>query len=459
MSAPLPDPVSERQAILTRALERARGAGADAADAIVVESDSREARVRGEEIDFVKQARERVLGIRALIRGSGGTRTAVTSTCDLAPDAVDRMAEETVALARATAEDPNAGLPEAGFATELPDLALFDAGDRDVAVEARIEDALRAEAAARDVDSRIQNSEGSQVSSSFDRIALANTAGFFGEYESASHALFSEPIARENGSMQRDYWLTVGRRLDALEDPAEVGRRAARRALQRLGARRVPTCEVPVLFDERTAPSLIGHLAACVSGYAIYREASFLAGRMGERIADAGITVIDDGRLAEGLGSKPFDGEGLETRRNVILQDGVLTTWLLDSYAARKLGLASTGNASRGAGSTPGVGTTNLWLEPGSATLEELIADTERGLLVTELIGMGFNPITGDYSRGAAGLWIEGGEIAFPVEEITIASHFGEMLERVDAIGSELVWRGRSACPPLRIARMTVAGE
>jgi len=394
-----------------------------------------------------------------MLNGGEGLRTAVTSTCDLSPEAVDRMAEETVALARATAPDPHAGLPEGGFAEQLPDLDLYDESDRNVSVEARIEDARRAEAAARAYDPRIDNSEGSQAGSDFSRIVYGSSAGFLGEYAAAHHSLFSEPLASEGESKQRDYWMTVGRRLSDLDDAAEVGRKAAERAVRRLGARRVPTCEVPVIFDPFTAPSLLGQLVGCASGYAVYRQASFLRDRMGERIAAAGVSVIDDGRLQGGLGSKPFDGEGLPTRRNVIVENGTLRSWLLDSYSGRKLGLDSTGNASRGAGSGPGVGATNLWLEPGDTSLEQIIAGTERGLLVTELIGMGFNPTTGDYSRGACGLWIEKGEIVHPVEEITIASNLGEMLMNVDAIGDELIWRGRTASPALRIAQMTVAGE
>jgi PmbA protein len=449
----------EGRVIVERALSKAAKAGASQVDAVLVVSDGHEAKVRGEEIEFVKQAQERCLGIRVMVGGTSGLATAVTSTSDLAADAVDRMAEETVALARATAPDPHAGLPEEAFARDLPDLRLSDPGDRHVHIEARIEDARRAEEAARAFDPRITNSEGSQASSDASRIVYANSAGFVGEYDSAHHSLFCEPVARQGDSMQRDYWLTVARRLADLEDAAQVGRRAAERALRRLGARRVPTGEVPVIFDAFTAPSLLGQLAGCVSGYAVYRESTFLASKRGETIAAPGVTVIDDGRLPGGLGSKPFDGEGLPTRRNVIVRDGVLETWLLDSYSGRKLGLPSTGNAARGAGSGPGVGTTNLWLEPGDATLDEIIASTDRGLLVTELIGMGFSPTTGDYSRGASGLWIERGEIVHPVEEITIASNLGDMLRRIDAIGSELVWRGRTASPPLRIARMTVAGE
>jgi PmbA protein len=451
--------------IVERALERALACGAAAADAVLVRSGSSEARVRGTEIDFVKQSNERGLGIRVLHRdpagGAPGLSSAVTSTSDLSKEAVDRMAEDTVAIARATASDPHAGLPAGGFAGDLPDLRLFDAADEGVSIEARIDDALRAEAAARAVDPRIVNSEGSQVGSDSSTITYGNTGGFLASYRSASHSLFSEPLARDDGSgMQRDYWMTVGRSLASLDDPDRVGRMAAERALRRLGSRRVATCEVPVIFDERTAPSLIGQLASCASGYALYREASFLRGRLGERVASELVTIVDDGRLPGGLGSKPFDGEGLPTRRNRIVDRGELQTWLLDSYSARKLGLRSTGNAVRGIGSAPSVGTTNLWLEPGSAgSLDDMIAETGRGLLVTELIGMGFNAVTGDYSRGAAGLWIEGGEIAYPVEEITIAGNLDTMLRSIDRVGSQLQWFGARAAPPVRIASMTIAGE
>jgi PmbA protein len=453
-----PATTRQPQSVVEQALAAATRAGADAADAVLLLSDTTEARVRGGEIEFVKQARERTLGIRALVRSSRGARSAVTSTSDVAEDAVDRMARETVALARATAEDPAAGLPEDEMAGEPRELALFDPADRKVRLEERIEQARVAEASARAVDPRIVNSEGTQVSSGFSEVVYGDTRGFLGGYEFALHSLSSEPIARENGSLQRDYWYSVSHRLRDLEDPASVGRRAAERALRRLGARRVATCEVPVIFDPVTAPSLLQQLAACASGYAIYRETSFLAGQLGETIASPLVTVIDDGLREGGLGSRPFDGEGQPTRRNLVLERGRLSSYLLDAYSARKLGLRSTGSAVRGAGSAPTAGPSNLWLEPGEASLEELIASTPRGLLVTELIGMGFNPVTGDYSRGAAGLWIENGELAGPVEEITIAGNLRQMLLDVDAVGRDLLWLGRVASPSLRIARMTVAG-
>ncbi len=446
-------------ALVLRALARLRVAGADAGDALLVESDARSARVRGDEIDFVKQSRERTLGIRSLVGGAGGLRSAHTSTSDLAPASVDRMVDASVALARATAADPAAGLPDGGFAADDPELALTDPRDRGAPVEDRIASARRAEAAARAVDPRIVNSEGSQAESELAQVVYGNTHGFLGAYEAASFALACEPIARQNGSLQRDSWWTAARRLADLEPPERVGRRAAERALRRLGARRVRTQQVPVLFDPVTAPSLLSHVAACVNGYAIYRETSFLGHRMGQRVASELVTLVDDGRLPGGLGSRPFDGEGLPTRRTTILRAGRLESWLLDTYSARKLGLAPTGSASRGPASAPSVAPSNLWLEPGSGTLEDLVASTERGLLVTELIGMGFQPVTGDYSRGAAGLWIERGEVAFAVEEVTIAGNLGEMLAGVDAVADDLVWLGRVASPSLRVARMTVAGE
>jgi PmbA protein len=451
--------MSGERELVARALELLRRAGADAGDALLVMSQSTQTRVRGEEIDFVTQARERTLGIRALVAGARGLRTALTSTSDLEPASVASLVDATVALARATAEDPMAGLPDGGFAQDAPELDLADPRDRGVPVEERIASARGAEAAARAVDPRIVNSEGSQAASELRSVVYGNTQGFLGSYEAAFHSLSCEPIARQNGSLQRDAWWTAARRLADLEEPERVGRRAGERALRRLGARRVRTQEVPVLFDPVTAPSLLSHLVACANGYSIYRETSFLASRMGERIASELVTVIDDGRLPGGLGSRPFDGEGLPTRRTAIVQRGRLESWLLDAYSARKLGAAPTGSAARGPSSAPSVAPTNLWLEPGSGTLEELVARTPRGLLVTELIGMGFNPVTGDYSRGAAGLWIEGGEIAHAVEEITIAGNLGEMLASIDAVADDLLWLGRVASPSLRVARMTVAGE
>jgi PmbA protein len=458
LEAPLEAPFEARQAV-ERALEQVQRAGADQADALLLHGDSVEVRVRNGEIDVVSQARERVLGIRALVGSSEGFRSAVSSTSDLSPSAVERMAEETAALARATAPDPAAGLPDAGFTEDLPDLGISDASDAGPTVEARIDVARRAEDAARGVDPRIANFEGTDVNSDTTRRVYGNSLGFLAEYESTSHGISCMPIAQENGSMQMSWWSSVTRRWCDLDDPTQVGRVAAERALSRLGARRVPTCEVPIVFEPATARSLLGHLVACVSGSSVYRGASFLADRLGEAVASKRVSVMDDGRRIGGLGSRPFDGEGLPTRRTPVIEDGRLASYLLDTYSARKLGMASTGNASRGAGSAPGAGPTNLWLEPGEGDLDAIIADTERGFLVTWLFGHGFNPVSGDFSRGAAGHWIEGGRLSHPVEEVTIAGNLLDMLRNVDAVGDDLLWQGSVASPSVRISSMTVAGE
>ena len=447
------------QEIIESALSQTKAAGAAQVDVVLVRSDSREVRVRGDEIEFVKQASERCLGLRAMVQHKDGKSTALTSTSDLSSNAIEQLAQDTVSLAQVTAADEYAGLPEEPFATDFPELATHAQLDREVSIEARIEDALAAEQAARGYDSRVDNSEGSQAGSNFSHILYGHSEGFMGSYESAYHSLSCSPLASEGDSKQVDHWSTVGRTLADLEDPSRVGRLAAERAVGRLGARRIKTCEAPIIFDSLMAPSLLRQIASCLSGYSIYRKSSFLAGRMGSQIASSQVTLIDDGRRMGGLGSKPFDGEGLTTRRNVLIQNGELRSWLLDSYSGRKLGLPSTGNASRSVGSAPGVSTTNLWLEPGTGSLESIIQDTGNGLLVTELMGMGFNPTTGDYSQGARGFWIEDGTIAFPVEEITIASNLGTMLSQIDAIGEELIWRGLTASPPLRISQMTIAGE
>ncbi|HTO55606.1 MAG TPA: TldD/PmbA family protein [Myxococcota bacterium] len=437
------------------ALERARAAGAFQAEASLYAGEAFETRVRTREIDFVKQSREQGLSVRVFCGGRGGLSSAGTRTSDLSRDTIARTAADAVALARATVPDVCAGLPDGGFASEIPELELFDPGDRPFDPGSRIAAARAMESAAHAVDSRIGDSEGSQASSSFGEITYGNSAGFLAGYGSAHHAIVAESLARGDSGMQRDAWYSSARRWAGLEPADAVGRRAAERALRRLGARRVPTCEVPVIFDPVTAPGLLRMLAGCASGYAIYRGTSFLAGKLGLKIASSAVTIVDDPHLRGGLGSKPFDGEGLPTRRNVLVERGRLASYVLDTYSARKLGLQSTGNGVRGGGAS----TTNLWLEPGKKSPAEILTSTPRGLYVTELIGQGFNPVTGDYSRGAAGMWIENGELAYPVEEITIAGNLAQMLCDIDAIGNDLLWLGATAAPTVRISRMTVAGE
>ncbi len=440
------------------ALDRARAAGAHSADAVLAESDSLEVRVRGKEVDTVAQSRERTLGIRVFAEGPGGLRSAVTSSSDLSRDAMARLAQDTVALARETAPDPTAGLPEGGFARELPDLALFDPADRALTTADWIALAQRAEDAARATDPRITNSEGASASTSLSAICYGSSAGFAGAYPSASHSLSAQPVAAQDGAMQTSWWACASRTVAGLETPEHVGRTAALRTVAQLGATRAPTCDAPVIFDASAARDLLGNLIGCLSGYSVYRGSSFLRDKTGEPIANERVTITDDGRKRGALGSKPFDGEGQPTRRNVLVERGVLRSWLLDSYAARKLGLATTGNAARHAGGAPSASPTNLWIEPGAGDLESLVRGLDRGLLVTGMFGQGFNPVTGDFSRGAHGFWIERGERVRPVQEITIAGNLGAMLASIEAVGADLHFLGSLGAPSLRVARMTIAG-
>ncbi|MBI4562253.1 MAG: TldD/PmbA family protein, partial [Candidatus Rokubacteria bacterium] len=343
-------------------------------------------------------------------------------------------------------------------ATLIPDLDLHDPDGHRITLEEKLALAKRAEAAALDADPRITNSEGAEV---FDRqatYAYGTSHGFAGTYRTSSFSLTVSPVAAANGEMQRESWYTLARKRRRLDPPEEVGRTAARRALRRLGARKVKTREEPVIFDPETAASLVRTLAAAASGPGLYRGTSFLMNRLGKEVASRAVSIVDDGTLPGAIGSRPFDGEGLAIRRIAMVHEGVLESYLLDTYSGRKLGLPSTHHAARdGAGVS--VATTNLYLAPGDASPEELIASVNYGFYVTELIGFGINMVTGDYSRGAVGLWIEGGRLAYPVEEVTVAGNLLEMFQAIDGVGNDLVLRNRTSAPTVRIARMVVAGE
>jgi len=437
-------------------LRKANRLGASGAEVLVVEDESFSVLVRMRRVDTVKSAREKRLGLRVFV----GQRSATTATSDFAATALDRLLADTVAMANATPEDPCGGLPDSGaFATDLPELDLWDAEAGALPIADRIALASRAEDAALGFDPRISNSEGSDYGHRDARVLFANSHGFSGEYRASSVSLSVTPVAKDEAGMQRDGWYSTQRRLSRLELPETVGRTAAQRTLRRLGARRVATQEVPVVFDPDMAASLLRSVCGAVSGSAIYRGASFLVGKLGQQVASVGLTVVDDGRLPGGLGSRPFDGEGLPTRRTVVIENGVLASYLLDTYTGRKLGLASTGNASRSLGQRPTVGPMNLYVQPGAESPEAIIRSVDRGLYVTEMIGFGVNLVNGDYSRGAVGIWIENGELAYPVEEITIAGNLKDMLWDIETIGNDLEWRSSVAAPTVKIGRMTVAGN
>ena len=353
------------------------------------------------------------------------------------------------------------GIPEAALLGQLEgELGLYYDDVYSLSNAERIEQARRAEKAALAVDARLTNSEGGTFDASIGHKVLANSHGFVGEYRSSYCSISAVPIGiDEAGNMQRDYWYSVARTLAKLESPEEVGRIAAERTLRRLGARKIKTQKVPIVFDRQTAGALLDHIFDAVNGDAIYRHASFLAGKLGQKPFGGNLTVIDDGTIAGGFGTRPFDSEGVPTRRTTVIENGELKSYLMNTYTAKKLGLATTGNASRGLAGTPGIGNGNFYLQPGEKSQEEIIKGVKQGLLVTEFLGFGVNLVTGDFSRGASGMWIENGELAYPVEEITVAGNLGEMFSNLAEIGNDLIWRGAVACPTLRIEGMTIAGE
>jgi PmbA protein len=442
--------------IARNVIRQALDAGASDAECTISEGDEFSANVRMGELETLKEAGSRGAGLRVLI----GRRMGASYTSDLTPEGIQQMVRSAIDLAALTTEDPHAGLPEAEEMGSLSgDLQLFSNETAKLPTEERIAIAKRAEAAALAVDARISNSEGASFDSSVSGRVFANSRGFSGAYRSSYCSVSAVPVATQNGSMERDYWFTIARNYHGLEDAETVGRKAAERALRRLGAVKVETQRVPVMFEPRTARTLLGNIFDAVNGSAIYRNASFLAGKVGEKIADERITLVDDGTIPGLFGSSPFDDEGVPTRRTAVIERGVLKSYLLNTYTARKLNMKTTGNASRGITGNAGIGHGNFFIEAGTRTPEEIMRGIKNGFLVTELIGSGVNTVTGDYSRGAVGIWIRDGEPAFPVSEVTIASTLQEMLNGIGEIGSDLEFLGSVSAPTIMIGEMTVAGR
>lgn len=433
------------------AIARARTAGADAADAMLSAGESLSVSVRLGALEDVGRAEHAELGLRVFC----GARSASISTTGLTPQALDTIAERAVAMAREAPEDEWAGLAPADrlLKGNTPDLDLDDGelGDP-AALKAR---ALAAEDAARAVPG-VTNSEGGGASASRSIWALATSHGFAGAYAITSHGLSASVLAGEAGAMERDYAHHSARHVRHVESPEAIGRRAGERAVARLNPGRVKSGAMPVVLDPRVGSSLLGHLSGAISGNAITRRTSFLLDAMGTQVFAPGIRIQDDPHRPHGLRSRPFDGEGLPVSPVALIEDGRLETWLLDSAAARQLGLEPTGHASRGIGGAPGVGPSNLFLENGKLPVETLIADISYGVYVTELIGQGVNIVTGDYSRGAAGFLIENGEITRPVSEFTVAGTLQAMF-RALVPANDLEFRYGINVPTLRIDGMTVA--
>jgi len=431
--------------------------GATDAEAIALENTEFSVEVRLGEVEKLKEADSRGLGLRVLYEG----RQASASTSDLGAQAIDELITNAVEMARLTSVDDAAVLPtrEDLAGDGDGDLALFDQAIAELPTERKIEMARASEAAARSYDPRITNSEGAGCATKIGRMLLVTSAGFAGQYRGTTCDLAVAPIARAGEQMQVAGWSDSQRSFHALDAPDEIGREAARRALRKLGARKVTTQEVPIVFESSAAEDLLGDFFEAANGESIFRRASFLVGRLGEQIADECLTIIDDGRIRGAVGSRPFDSEGLPTRHTAVVEDGVLRSYLLNTYTARKLGLCSTGNAARGLVGAPSVGVNNFFIAPGPQTPEEIIASVKQGFYVTEMIGFGFNPVTGDYSRGAAGLWIEDGQLSYPVEEVTIAGNFREILRGIQMVGNDLRFRDKIAAPTIKVSRMMVSGD
>lgn len=450
------DRVAEMREIARNVVARAKSAGAHQVEAIALEGDEFDCRVRLGEIEQLVEAGSSAVGVRVIVQGRAGS----AYTSDLSSAGLEQMIGSALQLAAISTPDDQALLPDAdAFGSVDGDLQLFDPNMETYPAPDRIELARRAERAAMAADPRVSNSEGGSFGSGTGIRAFANSAGFDGAYRTSSCSLMAIPVVQEDGRLQRDSWFHSARFLDQLESPEWIGKRAADRVLRRLGARKVATQNVPIVFEPRAARSLLGHIFSAVNGEAVYRRSSFLTGKLGEMVASPLLTVIDDGTLPGRIGSRPFDGEGLSTRRTVVIENGVLQSYLLNTYAARKLNLRSTGNAARGATGAASVGHGNLFIQEGGTSLEEMVGNVKTGLFVTELLGSGVNIVNGDYSRGAAGLWIENGELAYPVHEITVSGNLARMLQSIEAVGSELEIRGSMAAPALRIGEMTVSGH
>ena len=438
-------------ALLDDLISRALGAGADGADGVVVTSASLSVAQRLGESEGIERAESQDVGLRVF----RGQRQAIVSSSDVSPDARGELVERALAMAAAVPEDQFCGLADPDrLAGEVPDLDLCDPDEP--SPESLVERAAAAEDAARSVDG-VSNSEGAEAGWSRSKVALAASNGFAGAYAVSNYSVSASVIAGQGTAMERDYDYTVARFAADLDDATVVGRRAGERAVRRLNPRKASSGPVPLVYDWRVSGGLLGHLAGAIAGPSVARGTSFLKDRLGEAVFAPGVTITDDPRRLRGLRSKAFDGEGVGTEARDIIADGVLTTWLLDSRSARQLGLATTGHATRGTSSPPSPSATNLTLAPGAQTPEQMIADIDQGFLITELMGMGVNGITGDYSRGAAGYWIENGEIAYPVSEVTVAGNLVDMFAAL-VPANDLVLRAGIDAPTVRIDGMTVAG-
>lgn len=448
--------VSELQQLAEKIVSQATGKGAHAAEVMVKDGAEMSAKVRLGEPELVEEAQSRAVGIRVLV----DNRQAVTSTSDLREEALANLVAETVKLASVAEPDEHAGLPDPSlYAKGIPDLDLYDEKVGGIDAAFALAQAKAAEAAARGFDPRITNSEGASFSRVTGAAAFATSGGFSGGYLGSYVGLSVEPIADDEDGKKRNgsYW-TASRHQEGLDDPGSVGIEAAKRTVDQLGARKVKTCEVPVIFDREAGRSIIGTVFSIANGSVFYRQSSYLVGRENTAVASSLLSIDDDPLILRAPGSRPFDGDGLASRKNTLVEAGVLKTVLCDVYTARKLGRESTGSAGRGIGGGSSPSSSNLVVRPGQGDKDDIIRATDRGLYVTSMMGFGFSPVTGDFSRGASGFWIENGELTFPVTEVTISANFDDLLKRIDKVGADIDTRTSVRSPTFRVSAMTVAG-
>jgi PmbA protein len=439
-------------ALAERLVEAARRAGADAADAVAVRSVALSVEVRDGAVEESERSESDDFGLRVLI----GKRQAVVSSNDVRVDAIPALAERAVAMARVSPEDPFAGLAEKQqLARDFPDLDLLDSAMPTVE---RLEELARTAEVAGLAVPGVSKSAGASASAGIGGMVLATSHGFHGAYLGSSHSVSMTAIAGEGTGMERDYDYSYAPHASDLTSPEQIGRTAGERAVKRLNPRKVTTHRVPVVFDPRISGSLVGHLSSAINGAAIARKTSFLQSKLGERVFGEGIRIIDDPLRPRGLRSRPFDGEGVAGQRRAVVDSGRLQTWILDCATARELGMQTTGHASRGVSSVPSPSATNLHLEAGAKSPEQLIAEIETGFYVTDLIGMGVNMVTGDYSRGASGFWIENGELTYAVSEVTIAGHLSDLFASLEP-ANDLVFRHGTNAPTVRMEGLTIAGR
>ena len=444
------------EALAKNVMQRALKRGAKQAEVFLQVGRSADVRVRDGEIEDLTQATSKGLGVRVFVKN----RLGFVWTSDFNASGLDTLIDRAIALAEMSAANPHNGLPDKDLFKQYPDVGeLFDEKVANLPPDWKIKSAIEMEKVIKAHDARITAMDSVGAGESVSEVYLATSAGMSGGYQGTSVYLYASPVASENGQLQTSYWYDAKRFFEDLDSPENVAKKAAQRAVRLLGARKVKSQKVPIVLDPTMAAGFVSRIAGAANGDAVFKKASFLASKLGQKIAPDHVTIVDDGLRKRGLATSPFDGEGVPTRRTSLVENGVLKAFLYDAFTARKAKTKSTGNASRGYRSLPAIGVNNLVLEPGKKSPEEIIKEIPNGFYVTAMLGHGANTVTGEYSRGANGLWIENGELTRPVQEVTVAGNLNDMLMQLDAIGSDLTFHGSTGASTIRFKELTVSGE